>query len=130
MKASWIPTPLIVSDGHPAIPIAAVPVISAFPAAKTAVKLLWWIVTILWLRLTGQGNPAEYGRRFRHQLEEFGGLWIKAGQLLALRVDLFPVEFCRELSQLQVKAVGFPPEAAMQIVEAELGGPLDRFFRE
>jgi ubiquinone biosynthesis protein len=130
VKASSIPTPLIARDDRPAVEIAPVPTTSPFPEVKVAARLLWWIATILWLRLTRRGSPAEYGRRTRLILEDLGGLWIKAGQLLSMRVDLFSIEFCRELSHLQVKAIGFPPAEAMRAVEADLGGPLSRLFRE
>jgi ubiquinone biosynthesis protein len=61
-------------------------------------------------------------------LEELGGLWIKAGQLLSLRVDLFSEPVCQELSKLQYRAIGFPPELARTIIETELGCPLEQVF--
>jgi ubiquinone biosynthesis protein len=56
-------------------------------------------------------------------LEELGGLWIKAGQLLSLRTDLFSREFCHGLTRLQSHADGFSPAVARQIIEEDLGGP-------
>jgi predicted unusual protein kinase regulating ubiquinone biosynthesis (AarF/ABC1/UbiB family) len=37
--------------------------------------------------------PAERGAIVRNTLDELGGVFIKLGQLLALRNDLFPPEF-------------------------------------
>ena len=46
----------------------------------------------------------------------------RTGQLLALRIDIFPADICRELSRLQSRALGFPGAMARAIVEEELGG--------
>lgn len=73
-------------------------------------------------------DPEQFARRVREVFERMGGLWIKTGQLLALRIDLFPVSLCRELSRLQSQALGFPDRVARQIVEEDLGGPLDLYF--
>jgi len=61
-------------------------------------------------------------------LEELGGLWIKAGQLLSLRTDLFSREFCHGLTRLQSHADGFSPAVARQIIEEDLGAPIDSVF--
>jgi ubiquinone biosynthesis protein len=128
LKASSIPTPLVAH--HEAVTIVATAGPARFPFLTIAARLLWWSVSVLWLRVTSRGGPAEYGRRFRLLLEDLGGLWIKLGQLLSLRVDLFPLEFCRELSHLQIKVVGFSPSEAIEILEADLGRPVDSLFRE
>ena len=130
LKPGSIPTPLVDAHQRPPIVIAPVPADSRFPAVSVIARLCWWAVGVLWLRARRRGSPAEFGRRFRLLLEDLGGLWVKAGQLLSLRIDLFPADFCFELAQLQGKAIGFPPAEAMRIVEADLGGPLDRFFGE
>lgn len=73
-------------------------------------------------------TPAVWARLVRSVLEELGGLWIKAGQLLSLRVDLFSEEFCSELSKLQHRAEGFPTRMARKIIEDELGHSIDQIF--
>ncbi len=128
LKAASIPTPLVAH--HDAVTIVASPRPARFPFLAIAARLLWWCVATLWLRVTRRGGPSEYGRRFRLLLEDLGGLWIKLGQLLSLRVDLFPLEFCRELAQLQIKAVGFPAAEAIRILEADLESPLQSLFCE
>ncbi len=78
-----------------------------------------------------RGRHAErFAPQVREVLEQMGGLWIKAGQVLALRIDLLPAALCKELASLQSRALGFPPEVARQIVEDALGGPLDSVFDE
>jgi ubiquinone biosynthesis protein len=76
----------------------------------------------------GHTPPEVTAQRLRTLLEELGGLWIKAGQLLSLRVDLFSEPVCQELSQLQYRAIGFPPELARTIIETELECPLEQVF--
>ncbi|MDY7008900.1 MAG: AarF/UbiB family protein [Cyanobacteriota bacterium] len=66
--------------------------------------------------------------QLREIFEEFGGFWVKAGQILALRTDLFPEEICDELRSLQYEAVGFPFEIARSTIESELGVPIDKVF--
>ncbi len=54
----------------------------------------------------------------------------KLGQMLSTRADLIPREFVVELRKLQDEVPPFPFEKAKQIVETELGGPLEEFFVE
>jgi ubiquinone biosynthesis protein len=63
-------------------------------------------------------------------LEDLGGLWIKAGQLASLRIDMFSREFCHELSKLQSQADGFTPAVARQIIEEDIGCPIEAVFDE
>ena len=58
--------------------------------------------------------PAQV--RVRHALEEMGPCFVKLGQVLATRVDLFPPEWIAEFSKLQ-NAV---PAVAFQEIHAEL----------
>src|SRR5689334_2740092 len=95
LNAAAIPTPLVAT--RDAVPIVELPRASRLPALRITGRLAWWVLTVLWLRLTRRQGAAEFGRRFRFLLESLGGLWIKLGQLLSLRVDLFPIAFCREL---------------------------------
>ncbi|EYF00543.1 ABC1 kinase family protein [Chondromyces apiculatus] len=69
-------------------------------------------------------------QRTRETMERLGGLWIKTGQIIAMRRDIFPKAFCDELSKLHDSATGFPGEVACAIIEAELGCPLREVFSE
>ena len=64
----------------------------------------------------------------RELFERFGGLWVKLGQLLSLRTDIFSAPMCRELSKLQFEAVGFPVEEAVAEIEQQLNGRLSELF--
>jgi ubiquinone biosynthesis protein len=130
VKPEWIPTPLVPPAERQPILILPAPEPSRLPGLSVMMRVARWAMAALWLRVSGRGNPAAYGRLFRELLEDLGGLWIKLGQLLSLRVDILPYEFARELLQLQVKAVGFPPRDAIAILESDLGLPIDQVFSE
>jgi len=63
-------------------------------------------------------------------LEELGLTYLKLGQFLALRFDILPAEVCHELNNLfeNVRPMSF--EAAREVVESDLGQPLDELFAE
>ncbi|WP_218920268.1 ABC1 kinase family protein [Chondromyces crocatus] len=75
-------------------------------------------------------DPEKYALRVRLFMESMGGLWVKVGQILAMRRDLFSEAFCNELSRLQNRAHGFPAHYARSIIEEELGAPIDSIFVE
>jgi ubiquinone biosynthesis protein len=89
---------------------------------------LWFFLRILWLAARRRLTRREYAFRLRLAFERLGGLWIKLGQLLSLRADVFSREFCTEMMQLLDLAEGFPPQIARQIIETELGCPLESCF--
>ncbi len=74
-----------------------------------------------------KGSPAT-ARRIREALEELGPSFIKLGQLLSTRADLFPPGYIEEFKKLQDSV---PPEAFDTIrdtVERELKRPLAELF--
>ncbi len=73
-------------------------------------------------------TPLASARRLRAFMEKMGGLWVKAGQIVALRRDLFEEEFCAELTRLQDRARGFPGSYARRIIEEDLGRPIEEVF--
>src|SRR5262249_27006324 len=70
------------------------------------------------------------GARLRQVFETLGLTYMKLGQYLASRIDLFPEEVCRELSRLleQAKPVEFGQ--ICRVVESQLGRPLGASFAE
>ena len=89
--------------------------------------LLW---NYLKLRFAGELTGESMGRLVCEACERQGVLWVKAGQLLAMRNDIFSADFCSQLSRLHDRATGFPPEEAVKEVERELGAPISRYFSE
>ncbi len=74
-----------------------------------------------------QGNTAE---RLRIVLEEAGGAFVKLGQMLSLRSDLIPQEYCDEFSKLQDAVKPFPMHQVRKIIQEEFGKPINRIFEE
>lgn len=68
--------------------------------------------------------------RMRMALEELGPTYVKLGQTLSARADLIPPEFITELRKLQDEVPPFEFRQVREIVECELGGPLDEVFAE
>jgi ubiquinone biosynthesis protein len=66
--------------------------------------------------------------RLRRVLEELGPTFIKLGQVLATRVDLFEPEWIAEFGKLQDSAPPLPyPEVLQQLAE-DLGAPPEEIF--
>ena len=66
--------------------------------------------------------------RLRHAMEEMGPTYVKLGQVLATRVDLFPMDWINEFEKLQDQASPIPFEELSPLVEASLGKPIDTLF--
>lgn len=64
----------------------------------------------------------------RRALEELGPTFVKLGQILSTRVDLLPPVYIEELEKLQDSVPAEPPGPIVQLVEEELGAPLDSLF--
>ncbi|MGP5430365.1 ABC1 kinase family protein [Enterococcus malodoratus] len=74
--------------------------------------------------ITQQKNPAEVRQAF----EELGPTFIKVGQMMSVRTDIFTLDFTKELRKLQddVKTDSF--ESVKTLVEKELELPLTEIF--
>ncbi len=68
------------------------------------------------------------GERIRLVLEELGPTFIKLGQLASTRSDLLPENVIDELVKLQDQVPPFPGEEARQIIELELGLPIEQML--
>lgn len=75
-----------------------------------------------------QHNEKPYGVRLRLALQELGPVWIKLGQMLATRRDLFAPELADQLALLQDNVEPFDGNVARQIIEQALGAPLETWF--
>lgn len=63
-------------------------------------------------------------------LEELGPAFVKLGQVLATRVDLFEPEWIAEFSRLHDSAAPVPYEAIRAQLAEDLGGPPEELFAE
>ncbi|QRN40820.1 MAG: ubiquinone biosynthesis regulatory protein kinase UbiB [Neisseriaceae bacterium] len=69
-------------------------------------------------------------QRLRMSLEELGPIFVKFGQLLSTRPDIFPKEYINELSRLQDKVPPFDSEIAKQQIEKDFKRSLDEVYYE
>jgi len=67
-------------------------------------------------------------QRVRRVLEDLGPTFIKLGQILATRVDLFPPQYIAEFEKLQDQVPPMPFEELLPQLEEDLGGSVDEFF--
>ncbi len=67
-------------------------------------------------------------QRIRRVLEDLGPTFIKLGQILATRVDLFPPQYIAEFEKLQDQAPPVPFEELLSQLEDDLGGSIEEFF--
>lgn len=135
-KKDLIPTPLSTAQGGRRVIELAEPLRPRrFRFLSIALFMLAVLVRQIGARLLGRWakdrySPERNARYLRSFMERMGGLWVKAGQVVALRRDLFSEEFCAELSRLQDRARGFPGHYARKTLEAELGRPIEEDFEE
>ncbi len=91
---------------------------SAFRVARKIVSLGYW-----------KGKESiTTGARLRSICEELGATFIKFGQVLANRPDMFPPEVIKELAKLQDDVPPFPFAVLVEIVACELGRPVTEVF--
>ena len=64
----------------------------------------------------------------RAVLEDLGPTFVKLGQLLSMRMDLLPEEYCRELQKLRSEVKPMPMDEVIRVVEASLGMALSEAF--
>lgn len=128
LDPALIPSALVAPADRPAVVIVEPRPPSRFRGTTVVARVLGWALGALWLRARGRWDRESNARRVRELLEDLGGIWIKVGQLLSLRIDLFSIELCRELTRLQDAAAGFPPLMARRTIEADLGAGLDEIF--
>jgi predicted unusual protein kinase regulating ubiquinone biosynthesis (AarF/ABC1/UbiB family) len=100
---------------------------------RTFLHFLFWDVLLAYPAFARFRRPAVerwrlIARRYRSLAGEMGGVLIKLGQFLSVRVDLLPPEVLQELAGLQDEV---PPETFADIVcqiETDFGRPLDQIF--
>ncbi len=65
----------------------------------------------------------------RRAFERLGPTFVKLGQLLSLRPDLVPPEYCKEFEKLQDKVPSFSYADVQRIIEEDMRKPLGKLFR-
>lgn len=81
---------------------------------------------LFWLR--NRHRDKSLGERLRLALQELGPVWIKFGQMMSTRRDLFPVQIADSLALLQDRVAPFEGKLARSQIESALGGDLEQWF--
>ena len=83
---------------------------------------------LFWIKNKHPEKPL--GERLRLALQELGPVWIKFGQMMSTRRDLFPPHLADQLALLQDQVAPFDGQLAKDQMEIALGGPLENWFTE
>ena len=75
-------------------------------------------------------KQAGRGERLRMAMQELGPVFVKFGQLLSTRKDMFPDDITEELAYLQDRVEPFAGTLAQSIIEQSLGAPIAELFAE
>jgi len=82
----------------------------------------------------GEGTEADHtlslAERLRMVFEELGPTFVKMGQIMSTRPDLIPREYIDEFRKLQDHVSEVPFEQIKQVVEDELGHPIEESFAD
>ncbi|GKW04537.1 ubiquinone biosynthesis regulatory protein kinase UbiB [Pectobacterium carotovorum] len=82
---------------------------------------------LFWLPNRHRNKPL--GERLRLALQELGPVWIKFGQMMSTRRDLFPPAIADQLAMLQDKVEPFDGKLAREQIELSMDGiPLEEWF--
>ncbi|WP_293351161.1 MULTISPECIES: AarF/ABC1/UbiB kinase family protein [unclassified Microcoleus] len=101
--------------------------IDVFAATVKFMFFLWWDGLLQ--------DKSAHTRRIRahwlvNTLLDLGPTFIKIGQSLSTRADLLPLEYVKELEQLQDRVPEFSSEEAIALVESELGKDIYALYRD
>eukprot|EP01018_Ginkgo_biloba_P031005 Gb_34764 [translate_table: standard] len=68
------------------------------------------------------------GKIIKETMLKLGPTFVKVGQSISTRPDLVGPEICKVLAELQDQLPPFPTQVAVQIIEEELGRPVNEVF--
>ena len=88
----------------------------------------WWVVGTLFDRIRRRDTIENRARRLRLAFMKMGATWVKLGQQLAVRADILPFEYCRELSKMLDAVPPFSTDLAIEAIEAATGEPITDTF--
>ena len=128
INKKYIPTPIVEKKKRKKVKVVEKLEARRLSTSYVFLRFLVYFLGVQIRRFTGKSDIQKTATQLREIFEEFGGFWVKVGQVLALRTDLFPDEICEQLRNLQYEAVGFPFEIARSTIESELGSPMGQIF--
>src|SRR5260370_30310920 len=77
-----------------------------------------------------EGEGSQRGQHLREMFDELGPTFVKFGQLLSTRPDIVPPDIVLELRKLQDDVTPFPFARVEEVVQSELGLPIEKLFLE
>ncbi|HZR93593.1 MAG TPA: AarF/UbiB family protein [Gaiellaceae bacterium] len=80
--------------------------------------------------LPADGEVSHRGQHLREMFDELGPTFVKFGQLLSTRPDVVPPDIIFELRKLQDSVTPFPFAQVEEVIELELGLPIEKLFLE
>ena len=84
------------------------------------------IIAILLKHEITKGLTSE---KLRLIIEDLGPTFIKIGQMMSMRRDILPSDYCLELEKLRSQVKPMPFETVIKIIEEEYQRPADEVFR-
>jgi len=75
-------------------------------------------------------STAPFARRLRQVLVDLGPTFVKLGQILAVRPDILPRDVMTEFATLQDRVAPMDAGDVRDVVEEELGQPIENVFEE
>lgn len=101
--------------------------------AKAFLHVIWWDIilnrpVLEWFRTPPLPRWQKIAQRYRVLAIEMGGVLIKLGQFLSLRVDILPPEVTGELAGLQDEIPAEPLAAIFAQMEEDFGRPYTQVF--
>ena len=94
---------------------------------------LVWLAGWLGLLVTLRGRDARqrwFAERFTALLVSLGATFVKVGQIMSTRPDLFPPHIIRALTRLQDNVGAFAWRSVERTISDDLGKPLEELFTE
>ncbi len=99
-----------------------------------ALQISLWSAIALWsvpiLRLRRRSWQAAAGQAIVTLLQRLGATFIKIGQIMSSRPDVFPADFLAPFMALQDRVPSFPFEDVRRAIEEDFGRRLEEIFAE
>ncbi|WMY96879.1 MAG: ubiquinone biosynthesis regulatory protein kinase UbiB [Arsenophonus sp.] len=98
------------------------------PKIKFTLPLKLLFYCLFWL--SNKHKDKSFAERLRLALQDLGPIWIKFGQMLSTRRDLFSENISDQLALLQNNVISFDGRLARQQIEKSLGGSIENWFED